>query len=105
MDKSMEYIRDTQTLIGQKKRELLDIASGEIIHVDQITKRTYGTKQFWKVYLMDFLSVLGIIDNRQLDVFIYIAEHTEQANNTFIGTYSKITQPTQAHQGIQSLKS
>lgn len=96
LDKNMEYISDTQTLIGNKKRELLDIATGELIHVDQITKRSYGTKQFWKVYLMDFLMVLGIIDNRQLDVFIYIAEHTEQSQNLFIGTYSKIASETGA---------
>jgi DNA-binding Lrp family transcriptional regulator len=39
---------------------------------------------------MDFLSVLGIIDSKQLDVFIYIVENTNQSNNTFIGTYEKI---------------
>ena len=89
-DKSMEYISQTQTLVGQKKRELLDTATGEVIWVDQITKRTYGTKNFWKCYLMDFLTVLGIIDSKQLDVFIYIVENTQQANNTFIGTYRKI---------------
>lgn len=64
--------------------------TGEKILVDQITKRAYGTKNFWKCYLMDFLTVLGIIDNKQLDIFIYIVENTEQANNTFIGTYTKI---------------
>lgn len=92
----MEYISNTQTLIGQKKRNLVDMDTGEVIHVDQITKRTYGTKQFWKVYLMDFLAVLGIIDSKQLDIFIYIVEHTEQANNTFIGTYEKIAKDTGA---------
>ncbi len=89
-DKSLEYISQTQTLVGQKKRELVDTATGEVIWVDQITKRTYGTKNFWKCYLMDFLSVLGIIDSKQLDVFIYIVDNTQQANNTFIGTYAKI---------------
>lgn len=91
-DKSLEYISQTQTLVGQKKRELVDTETGEVIHVDQITKRTYGTKNFWKCYLMDFLTVLGIIDNKQLDVFIYIAENTSQSNNLFIGTYSKIAE-------------
>lgn len=93
-DKSMEYISETQTLVGQKKRELMDRATGEVIWVDQITKRTYGTKNFWKCYLMDFLTVLGIIDSKQLDIFIYIVENTSQANNTFIGTYKKISQDT-----------
>lgn len=89
-DKSMEYISQTQTLIGQQKKRLIDQDTGELILVDQITKRTYGTKNFWKCYLMDFLTVLGIIDSKQLDVFIYIVENTQQANNTFIGTYRKI---------------
>lgn len=92
MDKNMEYISETQTLIGSKKRELIDKETGEIVQVDQITKRVYGTKNFWKVYLMDFLSVLGIIDNKQLDIFIYIAENTNQSTNLFIGTYKKIAE-------------
>lgn len=37
------------------------------------------------------LTVLGIIDNKQLDVFIYIVENTQQANNIFIGTYKHIS--------------
>lgn len=89
-DKSMDYISETQTLVGNQKRELLDTQTGELIHVDQITKRTYGTKNFWKCYLMDFLTVLGIIDSKQLDIFIYIVENTNQATNTFLGTYDKI---------------
>lgn len=89
-DKSLEYISQTQTLIGQQRKQLQDLDTGEVIWVDQITKRTYGTKNFWKCYLMDFLTVLGIIDSKQLDVFIYIVENTNQASNTFIGTYTKI---------------
>lgn len=92
MDKNLEYHAESQTLIGQKKRELVDTTTGEVIHVDQITKRVYGTKNFWKMYLMDFLTVLGIIDNKQLDVFIYIAENTNQSNNMFIGTYRSISE-------------
>ena len=90
MDKNLEYIADTQTLIGTQKKHLVDVDTGEDIFVDQITKRVYGTKNFWKCYLMDFLSVLGIIDNKQLDVFIFICENTQPSNNTFIGTYDTI---------------
>ena len=70
----LTYNQETQTLIGNKKRELLDLETKEIIQVDQITKRIYGTKNFWKCYLMDFLSVLGIIDSKQLDVFIFLSD-------------------------------
>lgn len=86
----LTYIQDTQTLIGTKKRELLDVETGEQILVDQITKRVYGSKAFWKMYLMDFLMVLGIIDSKQVDIFIYIVENTNQSNNMFVGTYDKI---------------
>ena len=89
-DKSLEYISQTQTLVGTKKRELVDTETGEVIHVDQITKRVYGAKAFWKLYLTDFLAVLGIIDSKQLDIFLYILENTNQANNMFVGTYAKI---------------
>lgn len=90
MDTSLTYVQETQTLIGERKRELVDRDTGEVIIVDQITKRVYGTKAFWKVYLMDFLMVLGIIDSKQLDVFIYIVENTDPSRNVFIGTYKEI---------------
>ena len=88
--RSFDYAADQQTLVGTKRRNLLDLETGEQMMVDQITKRVYGDRQFWKVYLMDFLSVLGIIDSKQVDVFIYVAENTNQANNLFIGSYAKI---------------
>lgn len=87
----LEYARHTQTLVGTKKKEFIDAETGEVIWVDQINKRVYGSKNFWKCYLMDFLTVLGIIDSRQLDVFIYIVENTNSATNMFIGTYKKIS--------------
>lgn len=89
-DKSMEYVSQTQTLIGQQRKRLVDQDTGELIEVDQITKRALGQKQFWKIYLMDFLHILGVLDSKQIDILIYILEHTEAANNTFIGTYTKI---------------
>lgn len=89
-DKSLEYNSSTQTLIGTKKKTLIDQDTGEIIEVNQITKRAYGQKNFWKVYLLDFLQVLNLIDSKQLDVLIYVLENTNSSNNTFIGTYKKI---------------
>lgn len=86
----MEYISQTQTLLGQQKKRLQDMDTGEVIEVDQITKRALGQKSFWKIYLMDFLQVLGGFEYKQLDVLIYILEHTEASNNTFIGTYRSL---------------
>ena len=88
---------ETQIELG-KKRELIDQETGEIIVVDQISKRIYGQKNFWKMYLMDFMSVLGIIDSKQLDIFIYIAENTNPSTNTFIGTYKKISKDVNVSQ-------
>ena len=93
-DKSLEYNSSTQTLIGTKTKTLIDQETGEIIQVNQITKRAYGQKNFWKVYLLDFLQVLGILESKQLDVLIYILENTNSSNNTFIGTAAKISKST-----------
>lgn len=90
MNKRSEYNENTQTLVGTKRRELTDNETGEVMVVDQITKMVYGSKNFWKCYLMDFLTVLGIIDSKQVDIFIYIVENTNQSNNVFLGTYKKI---------------
>jgi putative firmicute plasmid replication protein len=88
-DKSMEYISSTQTLIGTQRKRLIDEDTGERYEVDQITKRALGQKQFWKVYLIDFLQVLGVLDSKQVDVLIFILENTEASSNTYIGTYRK----------------
>lgn len=90
MDANMEYQSDTQTLLGKKEKVYIDTETGEKIYAEQITKRAYGQKQFWKIYLMDFLHILGLADSKQIDVLIYILQNTEQANNTFVGTYKKI---------------
>lgn len=86
LDRSFEYISSTQTLIGTQKKRLIDEDTGEKYEVDQITKRSLGQKAFWKVYLIDFLQVLGVLDSKQVDVLIYILENTEASNNTFIGS-------------------
>lgn len=91
-----EYIEKTKTLIGTKRKELIDKETGEIIEVDQITKKVYGQKNFWKLYLSDFLPVLGIVENKQVDILIYILEKTQPSNNMFIGTYKTIRENTKA---------
>ena len=90
LDNNMEYHAETQTLLGKKAKTYIDEETGEKIKAEQITKRAYGQKHFWKIYLMDFLQVLGVLDSKQVDVFIYILENTEQANNTFIGSQRDI---------------
>lgn len=88
--KGWEFQESTKTLIGTQRKKLQDLETGEVMEVDQITKRALGQKQFWKVYLIDFLQILGLAESKQIDVIIYILENTEASNNTFIGTYKKI---------------
>lgn len=38
-DANLEYVQDTQTLVGSRKRELIDVQTGEQIFVDQIMCR------------------------------------------------------------------
>ena len=78
MDKSLEYQADTKTLIGTKTRSLVDMETGEQINVQQIVKRVYGQKMFWKVYLMDFLQVLGVLDSKQRTVKQYFHRLTKE---------------------------
>ena len=86
----VEYIEKTKTLIGTRRKELIDKETGEIIEVDQITKKVYGQKNFWKLYLGDFLPVLGIVERKQVDILIYILENTQPSTNMFVGTYKTI---------------
>ena len=58
--------------------------------------KVYGQKNFWKLYLSDFLPVLGIVENKQVDILIYILENTQPSNNMFIGTYKTIRENTKA---------
>lgn len=93
-DKNMEYVSSTQTLIGTQRKRLIDEDTGERIEVDQITKRALGQKAFWKVYLIDFLQILGVLDSKQIDVLIYILENTRPSDNTYIGTYRRTAEGT-----------
>lgn len=74
-----------------KRETWCNVETGEVKELETVTKYS-NSKNFWKVYLMDFLSILGVIDSKQLDVFIYVLEHTNKATNLFLGTYEKISQ-------------
>lgn len=70
--------------------EIINSKTGEVCVVDEISKVFTDEKTFWKCYLADFLSVLGIFDSRQLDVFIHLVENTNPSNNLFISTQREI---------------
>lgn len=80
------------TLLGRQTRELMDLQTGEVIQVEQVTKTIPGGKQFWKVYMTDFLEVLEGFECRQLEVLAHIIRNTNPTNNLYFGTYSEISQ-------------
>lgn len=89
-ERDIKYQEDSSTLVGKRKRELVDKDTGEIMEVEQITKLVYGSKNFWKCYLKEFLAVLKELNDRQFKVFIYIVGHIRPSDNLFIGTYGNI---------------
>lgn len=53
----------------------------------EIYKKVYGGKHFWRVWLSDLLTALGLVSNsRQLDVVFYVFDHANQSDNMYIGT-------------------
>ncbi len=60
---------------------------------DIYIQKDVSSQNFWKIWLSDILTVLGIISNsRQLDVVLYVMGHIKQSDNTFVGTYDKIVE-------------
>ncbi len=92
--KVKEYNEEKQLLIKSQIRTFTDNDTGEVFEAEQIIKRFYGQKQFWKVYLSDFLEILGILQSKQVDILVYVIENTDSSTNLFLGTYKKIAKNT-----------
>lgn len=89
-DSKLWYDADKQILLGTRKKEYIDKETGEVMMVEQTAKRVYAAKSFWKVYLHDFLNILGMFNNKQVDILIYILQNTHPSTNYFVGTYAQI---------------
>lgn len=88
--RTIEYLENNSTLVGRRRRKLVDEETGEVMQVDQVTKLVYGAKNFWKFYLKDFIAVLKVLTDKQYKVFVYILEHIRPSDNRFIATYHDI---------------
>lgn len=93
-EQAQVYDAHNQTVTTIKTLQLTDNETGEQYTAQGIKKTFLGTKQFWKLYLSDFLTVLGLCDSRQLDVLIYVLDNTDARTNLFLGTYDKIVEDT-----------
>lgn len=87
-----EYSKGTQTLVRKTTDTWINQRTGEAIEADTIVKKAYGAKAFWKLYLLDFMQVLGVLDSKQVDVLVYIAENTQPGTNLFMGTQNQIAE-------------
>ena len=53
----------------------------------EIFKKVYGSKHFWRVWLGDLLTALGLVSNsKQLDVEFYIFDNANPSDNIYMGT-------------------
>jgi len=69
----------------------VNINTGEVC--DVYIEKEVSSQHFWKVWLSDILTVLGIISNsKQLDVVLYIMQNIKESDNTFVGSYDKIAE-------------
>ena len=89
-ERTIEYLEESSTLVGQRTRRLVDQDTGEVMQVNQTTKLVYGSKNFWKLYMREFISVLKELSDKQYKVFVYILEHTRPSDNRFTATYQSI---------------
>lgn len=88
---TVKLVGSTKSIVVTEPVAMVNKVTGEVQDVQAIYK-IGGGQNFWKLYLFDFLSVLGVLDNKQVDVICYILEHTDPSSNTFIGTYKTIAQ-------------
>ena len=89
-ERTMEYLEESSTLVGQRTRKLVDQETGEVMQVNQVTKLAYGSKNFWKLYMRELIAVLKGLSDKQYKVFVYILEHTKPGDNRFTATYQEI---------------
>lgn len=95
MEKNEISISSNPNVMYITKTNFLASEDGELKQIDEIEvfKRYHGEKQFWKIWLTDFLVALDLINNsKQMDVVFHILENTSASNNTYIGTYRKTAQ-------------
>lgn len=87
-ENTMYQIDSNDFAIINKKTGQLVVDSPDL---NAILKTAYGQKAFWKLYMADYIQViLGTMDFKQLDVFMYISMNTQPSTNLFIGTYETI---------------
>lgn len=86
MNKDRQYDKTNSTAYISRSTEYIK-EDGTRGTETEIFKKVYGGKHFWRVWLSDLLTALGLVSNsRQLDVVFYIFENANPSENLYIGT-------------------
>ncbi len=86
MNKDRQYDKTNSTAYISRSTEYIK-EDGTKGTETEIFKKVYGGKQFWRVWLSDLLTALGLVSNsRQLDVVFYVFENAKPSENLYIGT-------------------
>lgn len=76
-------------MVKVEKGISINTSTGEVC--DVYIEKEVSSQNFWKIWLSDILTVLGIISNsKQLDVVLFIMENMKQSDNSFVGTHESI---------------
>jgi len=75
-------VEEKPVIVDGKKEDVLHLSKG-------VSRRTWA-----RVWFADLLSVLGLFENKQFEVFCYIMEHVNLSENIFIGSFDKIARET-----------
>ena len=76
-------------MVKVEKGISVNTSTGEVY--DVYIEKEVSSQNFWKIWLGDILTVLGIISNsKQLDVVLYIMENIRPSDNLFVGSYDKM---------------
>ena len=89
MSKQKKYSDSTGLLVESEGELWVNPATGEERYLQSVEKRYYGQKNFWKMYLQDFLAVLGILESKQVDVICYVLAHTD-SRSTVVRAMSRL---------------
>ena len=66
----------------------INVQTGE--YGEYIINKTVSNKQFYKIFMADFLLALGILNIKSVDILAYVMEHMRPSDNVLIATQDEI---------------
>lgn len=88
-----EISKTRKGTVEQSTRTLVDPETGEVYAINGVRKTYRNQKHFWKLFVVDFLSAIGIINSSMLEVVVYLMENVSN-NNVVLATQAEISAAT-----------